>query len=186
MEHSANCGAQLRIIAAILEAPVIERNLTHLRLQTRSLLRAPTLTDFQQAALLTARHPGFGQGLHLAWEDLGQAPLGARVDPMSMRLLRSGGGAAAAQLAIGVEVAQALAAGELRKRHGAELLGARKRTHAARVAALTLHDARETHPRNELHDLSEQSLASIHVHSPGCQARESTRFLTRKIQVGTK
>jgi hypothetical protein len=30
LEHCPNCGGELKIIAAILEAPVIERILTHL------------------------------------------------------------------------------------------------------------------------------------------------------------
>jgi len=58
MEHSPSCGAQIKIIAAILEAPSIERILTHLRLQARAPLRAPARADFREAALLAARHPG--------------------------------------------------------------------------------------------------------------------------------
>jgi len=34
LEHCPNCGDELKIIAAILEQPVIERMLTHLGLQT--------------------------------------------------------------------------------------------------------------------------------------------------------
>ena len=33
MEHCPNCGGELKIIAAILEQPVIEKILTHLGLQ---------------------------------------------------------------------------------------------------------------------------------------------------------
>ena len=40
MEHCPNCGGDLKIIAAILEAPVIEKILTHLGLQARAPLRA--------------------------------------------------------------------------------------------------------------------------------------------------
>ena len=43
LEHCPNCGGELKIIAAILEAPVIERILTHLGLQTRAPPRAPAL-----------------------------------------------------------------------------------------------------------------------------------------------
>ncbi len=50
LEHCPNCGGQLKIIAAILEAPVIERILTHLGLQARAPPRAPARGDFQQAA----------------------------------------------------------------------------------------------------------------------------------------
>ena len=50
IEHCPNCGGQLKIIAAILESAVIERILTHLRLQARAPPRAPARGDFQQAA----------------------------------------------------------------------------------------------------------------------------------------
>ena len=43
LEHCPNCGGELKIIAAILEAPVIERILTHLGLQARAPPRAPAL-----------------------------------------------------------------------------------------------------------------------------------------------
>jgi hypothetical protein len=41
MEHCPNCGGELKIIAAILEQPVIEKILTHLGLQARAPPRAP-------------------------------------------------------------------------------------------------------------------------------------------------
>jgi len=41
LEHCPNCGGELKIIAAILEAPVIERILTHLGLQARAPPQAP-------------------------------------------------------------------------------------------------------------------------------------------------
>ncbi len=50
LEHCPNCGSQLKIIAAILEAPAIERILTHLGLQARAPPRAPAHGDLQQAA----------------------------------------------------------------------------------------------------------------------------------------
>jgi len=40
-EHCPNCGGELKIIAAILEQPVIEKILTHLGLQARAPPRAP-------------------------------------------------------------------------------------------------------------------------------------------------
>jgi hypothetical protein len=40
LEHCPSCGGELTIIAAILEAPVIERILTHLGLQARAPPRA--------------------------------------------------------------------------------------------------------------------------------------------------
>jgi hypothetical protein len=39
MEHSPNCGGELKIIAAMREAPVIEKILTHLGLQARAPAR---------------------------------------------------------------------------------------------------------------------------------------------------
>jgi hypothetical protein len=40
MAHCPNCGGELKIIAAILELPVIEKILTHLGLEVMSALRA--------------------------------------------------------------------------------------------------------------------------------------------------
>jgi len=45
-----NFGGQLKIIAAILEAPVIERILTHLGLQARAPPRVAARGELQQAA----------------------------------------------------------------------------------------------------------------------------------------
>jgi len=42
MERCPNCGGELKIIAAILDAPVIEKILTHLGLQARAPPRSPT------------------------------------------------------------------------------------------------------------------------------------------------
>ena len=50
LEHCPNCGGGLRIIAVILEAPVIERILTHLGLQARAPPRAPARGQMQRAA----------------------------------------------------------------------------------------------------------------------------------------
>ena len=50
LEHCPNCGGELKIIAAILEAPVIERILTHLGLQARAPPRAPARGQMQRAA----------------------------------------------------------------------------------------------------------------------------------------
>ena len=50
MEHCPNCGGQLKIIAAILEQPVIEKILTHLGLQARAPPRAPARGSQLQAA----------------------------------------------------------------------------------------------------------------------------------------
>ena len=41
LEHCPNCGGELKIIAAIVEAPVTGRILTHLGLQARAPPRAP-------------------------------------------------------------------------------------------------------------------------------------------------
>ena len=50
LEHGPNCGGELRIIAAILEQPVIEKILTHLGLQARAPPRAPARGQALQAA----------------------------------------------------------------------------------------------------------------------------------------
>ncbi len=50
LAHCPNCGGQLKVIAAILEAPVIERILTHLGLQARAPPRVPARGGFEQAA----------------------------------------------------------------------------------------------------------------------------------------
>jgi Putative transposase len=50
MEHCPNCGGELKIIAAILEAPVIEKTLMHLGLEARVAPRAPARGQALQAA----------------------------------------------------------------------------------------------------------------------------------------
>ena len=50
MEHCPNCGGELKIIAAILEQPVIEKILTHLSLQARAPPRAPARGSQLQVA----------------------------------------------------------------------------------------------------------------------------------------
>ena len=50
MEHCPNCGGELKIIAAILEQPVIEKILTHLGLQARAPPRSTARGQALQAA----------------------------------------------------------------------------------------------------------------------------------------
>jgi hypothetical protein len=50
LEHCPNCGSEMKIIAAILEQPVIEKILTHLGLQARAPPRAPAREQQLQAA----------------------------------------------------------------------------------------------------------------------------------------
>jgi len=50
MAHCPNCGGELKIVAAILEQPVIEKILTHLGLQARAPPRAPARGSQLQAA----------------------------------------------------------------------------------------------------------------------------------------
>ncbi len=50
MAHCPNCGGELKIIAAILEQPVVEKILTHLGLQARAPPRAPASGSQLQAA----------------------------------------------------------------------------------------------------------------------------------------
>ena len=50
LEHGPNCGGELKIIAAILETPVIDKILTHLGLQARAPPRAAARAQALQAA----------------------------------------------------------------------------------------------------------------------------------------
>lgn len=50
LEYCPNCGGELKIIAAILEQPVIEKILTHLGLQARAPPRSPARGQALQAA----------------------------------------------------------------------------------------------------------------------------------------
>ena len=50
LEHCPNCGGELKIIAAILEGPMIEKILKHLGLQARAPPRAPARGQALQAA----------------------------------------------------------------------------------------------------------------------------------------
>ena len=50
LEHCPNCGGELKIIAAILEQPVIEKILTHLGLQARAPPRSAARGQALQAA----------------------------------------------------------------------------------------------------------------------------------------
>ena len=50
LEHCPNYVGHLKIIAAILEAALVERILTHLGLQARAPPRAPAREGFEQAA----------------------------------------------------------------------------------------------------------------------------------------
>ena len=51
LAHCPNCGGELKIIAAILEQPVIEKILlTHLGLQARAPPRSPARGQALQAA----------------------------------------------------------------------------------------------------------------------------------------
>ena len=58
LEHCPNCGGELKIIAAILEAPVIERILTHLGLQARAPLRGSAASGALRDGPKRPDHPG--------------------------------------------------------------------------------------------------------------------------------
>ena len=49
LDHCPNCGGELKIVAAILERPVIHNVLTHLGLQARAPPRAPARGQALQA-----------------------------------------------------------------------------------------------------------------------------------------
>ena len=63
------------------------------------------------------------------------------------------------------DVAQALAPGQLRKRHYAKLFCAAHAAHAG-VATVALHDSPKACPGHELHDLRKKGLADVHESSP--------------------
>jgi hypothetical protein len=50
LEHCPNCGGGLKIIAAILEQPVVEKILMHLGLPARAPPRSPARGQALQAA----------------------------------------------------------------------------------------------------------------------------------------
>ncbi len=85
MEHCPNCGCELQIIAAILQAQVIDRILTHLGLQARAPPRAPARGDLQRTACWRPGAPGWREGLRLAWVEPAEGLRSARVCPLSRR-----------------------------------------------------------------------------------------------------
>ena len=66
----------------------------------------------------------------------------------------------------GLDVAQAFPVGQLGEGHGPVLLGAGKRPDPV-IAAIPVHDPRESSPWQEVHELSEQGLAGVHEHLLG-------------------
>ena len=71
-----------------------------------------------------------------------------------------------------LDVAQAFAPRQLRKRHHAELLGAIHPTYPG-VARVAFDHSRKARPRHKLHDLREQRFADIHDRSPGITTRRN-------------
>jgi len=57
MEHCPNCGGNLKIIAAILEQPVVEKIFTHLGLQARAPPRAAGPWPSLASGLSEVNHP---------------------------------------------------------------------------------------------------------------------------------
>jgi hypothetical protein len=66
----------------------------------------------------------------------------------------------------GLDVAQALAIGQLCKRQDAEVFGTGQRSHPV-IAAIARDDASEGRPRKKVHQLREQGLAGVHRESSG-------------------
>ncbi len=64
-----------------------------------------------------------------------------------------------------LDIAQALAPRQLRKRHHTKLFCTAQAANA-RVAAVTIDDPTKARPRHELHNLRKQRLADIHAKSP--------------------
>jgi hypothetical protein len=81
------------------------------------------------------------------------------------------------------DIAQALAVGQLREGHDAKLLGA---TEAARpmIAVVSIDDAMECLPRQEVHGLREQGFAEVHgdsgVAKPGTLAQTAISDSSRR------
>ena len=73
-----------------------------------------------------------------------------------------------------LDVAQALAVGQLGEGHAAQLLGARQCAYAV-IAAITGHNALKGLPRQEVHDLREQGLANVHASLRSSQSRKAGR-----------
>ena len=73
-----------------------------------------------------------------------------------------------------LDVAQALAIGQLGEGHATQLLGARQRAYAV-IAAVTGHNAMKGLPRQEVHDLREQGLANVHASLRSSQSRKAGR-----------
>ena len=57
LEHCPNCGGELKIIAAIFEAPVIQRILTHLGLQARGACAGTGAWVHAARGLISASSP---------------------------------------------------------------------------------------------------------------------------------
>src|SRR5204862_7558845 len=82
-----------------------------------------------------------------------------------------------------VDIAQAIAIGPLREGHDTKLLGA---TETARpvIAGVSMDDAMEGLPRQEVHDLREQGLAEVHgdsgVAKPGTLAQTAISDSSRR------
>ena len=79
LEHCPNCGGELKIIAAILEQPVIEKILTQLGLQARAPPRAP-------ARLPLCRSHRRGHW-HWRWAQQWWHAEGGQIEPLSPRAL---------------------------------------------------------------------------------------------------
>ena len=77
----------------------------------------------------------------------------------------------------GGDVAQALAIGELRESHAAELIRATEIADTM-IAAVALDDATEALPRNMIHQLGEHQLADVHAHRL-CLRRRQIRAIQR-------
>jgi hypothetical protein len=81
----------------------------------------------------------------------------------------------------GLDVAQALPPGQLRKRHGPILFGAGQRPHPT-IPAIARHNLPVCRPRNEIHELREQRLSGVHGPSP---REKSERLRLQRAQIDT-
>ena len=84
------------------------------------------------------------------------------------------------RLQTGLDVSEVFPVGQLGDRQDAEVLGVRERPHAA-VASVAVNDSRESRPRHELYQLSEQGLAGVH----GCASAWRLSEIPLKVVSGS-
>src|SRR5262245_13515014 len=75
-----------------------------------------------------------------------------------------------------LDVAQALAVGQLREGHSQKLVQAAEGAHVE-IAAILCHQTTKGMPRRELHELGENQIATVHQHLPGKSRKSAENTL---------